>query len=278
MSQITKPIAPPIVSPKEYIGLTADAIDAREYVYTPIEQVMTELRKRRKNTALEERIKSNHYFKPFPPLEKSKRPRALLFRQLATPTHEVIRFLRLAKKLNLKPLIFEYHDDKFVSSGNVYKRLLGKMPIYQFTGSDGRDAVKYQTVIDFNKWTGKKIKNIVCKNGESLIEFHHRLLARIARINPKTICADATEWLHSYGSAKEYYKSFFTLFLRDAILFETWEPRKEEETFFQSIVLPAFHSVRMVYGFRPLIIRLAPEKEETRLFWDSYPKKTESLF
>jgi len=33
-----------------------------------------------------------------------------------------------------------------------------------------------------------------------------------------------------------------------------------------------------VYGFRPLIIRLAPEKEETRLFWDSYPKKTESLF
>ena len=275
MNPITKPIA----SPKEYVGQVSEkSAESHEYVYTPIEGVLRELRKRRKNQRLREQIEGAAPCSSFPPLRESKSPRALLFRQLATPTHEILRFLNFSKQLGLKPLFFEYYGDKFVSTGNPYKRLLGKMPIYQHTGSDGTDIVKYKTVLDFNKYTGKKISEVKCLNGESLIEFHHRLLTRVAEINPKVLCADATEWLHSCGNvASQYYKSFFTLFLRDAILFENFCSTPDEDAFFKKTVFPAFLEVEARYGFRPLIVRLLPSKEETRKFWDSYPKKTERL-
>jgi hypothetical protein len=39
-------------------------------------------------------------------------------------------------------------------------------------------------------------------------------------------------------------------------------------------VIPAFKKLKGLYGVEPLIVRLAPEKEEMRQFWDAYPRKT----
>ncbi|MFA6585402.1 MAG: hypothetical protein WCS97_03090, partial [Candidatus Paceibacterota bacterium] len=154
------------------------------------------------------------------------------------------------------------------------KRLLGKMPIYQYTGTDGRDMVEYKTVCNFNASTGKKFKDVVCLNDEKLIPFHHRLFQKLTGLNPKTYCFDASAWFKSAGKAESYYEQLLALFIRDGILFENFMPLRSESAFTKTIIVPAFEKLKNKYGVDPLIIRLLPENDEMRLFWDSYPKKT----
>lgn len=235
---------------------------------------IAELKRRRKNTALKELLDMRREGMNL--LPSAKTPYAVFFRQLGTPSHETLRFLRILKGTKLAPLILEYHGDKFVSAGNSYKRSLGKMPIYQYTGADGRDMVKYSTILDFNKWNGKSLSEIRCMDGSGLIGFHHKLLSRIAKVDPKALCHDATEWFASHGDrADKYYTALLSNFLRDAILFEHFEASAAEETFVQSIMMPAFQRVEIQYGYQPLIVELVPATQEKRAFWDYYPKKTE---
>lgn len=257
---------------------TTHPIDMDEYFFTSQRNVLHELSRRRKSASLKKRMHEDAHLMKFITEFNITRPRAILFRQIGTPTHEVLRFLSLTKQLKLKPMLFEYHGDKFVSAGNSYKRSLGKMPIYQHTGTDGRDMVQYHNLFDFNTYTGKKLSSIHCYNGEELVDFHHRLLRTIGKINPKTTCVDATEWLQANGgAAHHYYESFLSLFIRDAVLFESFEPKPQVKTFFHETVLPAYQNLERRFGYNPLIVRLLPKNDETRIFWDSFPKKIENV-
>jgi len=234
-----------------------------------------DLHQRRKDSALKKVVRKNLGSSAEKFLKKFSQPRAVFFRQVATPTHEMLRFLKIAKQMKLKPLILEYHDDKFVSAENRSKRSLGKMPIYQYTGTDGRDMVEYKTVCNFNVSTGKKFKDIICLNGEKLIPFHHRLFRTITKLNPKTYCFDASEWFGSAGKkAEAYYEQLLAFFIRDGILFENFIPLRSEAAFMKKVILPAFEKIENQYGVKPLIVSLLPENEEMRKFWDAYPKKT----
>lgn len=249
--------------------------DAFNYLYTEPRIALWELKQRRQDGELKAAVREGLGTSADKILSKFTQPRAVFFRQVATPTHEMLRFLKLAKHMKLKPLILEYRDDKFVSSENRSKRALGKMPIYQFTGSDGRDMVEYETVCDFNISTGKKFKDVVCNHGEGLIPFHHRLFRALTKLNPKTYCVDASHWFHSAGErAEHYYEELLTLFIRDGIMFENFMPLRSESAFTKSIIAPAFEKLKAKYEMEPLIVRLLPENEDTRQFWDAYPKKT----
>lgn len=243
-------------------------------LYTEPRIALWELKQRRHDAVLKKHIRQSLGSESEELLKKFSRPRAVFFRQVATPTHETLRFLKLAKQMKLKPLIFEYFDDKFVSAENRSKRSLGKMPIYQYTGSDGREMVAYKTICDFNTSTGKKFKDIVCINGEKFVDFHHRLFRTITGLNLKICSVDVSGWFKSNGGKAEmYYERLLTLFIRDGILFENFMPHRSESAFTKSIVIPAFKNLESLYGAKPLIIRLAPEKEEVRQFWDAYPLK-----
>lgn len=248
---------------------------AFDHLYTEPHMALWELKQRRTDTVLKSSVCQSLGSSAEEMLKKFSQPRAVFFRQVATPTHETLRFLKLAKQMKLKPLILEYSEDKFVSSENRSKRSLGKMPIYQYTGSDGRDMVQYETVCDFNTSTGKKFSEVVCINGEKLISFHHNLFRTLTGLNPKTYCFDASTWFKSSGGeAGMYYEQLLTLFIRDGILFENFMPLRSESAFTKSIIMPAFERLKNQYGVVPLIVRLIPENEEMRLFWDAYPKKT----
>lgn len=247
---------------------------AFDHLYTEPRMALWELKQRRTDTALKESVRKNLGSSAEEMLKKFSQPRAIFFRQVATPTHEMLRFLKLAKQMKLKPLILEYYDDKFVSSENRSKRALGKMPIYQYTGTDGRDMVEYETVCDFNISTGKKFKDVVCLNGEGLIPLHHHLFRTLTGLNPKIYCFDGSEWFKSAGKKAEvYYEQLLTFFIRDGILFENFMPLRSESAFTKSIIVPAFERLKNQHGVAPLIVRLLPENEEMRLFWDAYPKK-----
>jgi hypothetical protein len=248
---------------------------AFNHLYTEPRIALWELKQRRQDASLKELVRRNLGESADGILKKFGQSRAVLFRQVATPTHETLRFVKLAKQMGLKPLIFEYHDDKFVSAENRSKRALGKMPIYQHTGSDGREMVEYETICDFNISTGKKFKDVVCLNGEKLVTFHHRVFRNLTGLNPKTYAIDASDWFKSAGkNAESYYEHLLAVFIRDGILFENFMPLRSESAFTKSVVIPAFRKLKGVYGVEPLIIRLAPEKEEMRQFWDAYPRKT----
>lgn len=249
-----------------------------ENMYTPAKSAVRELRKRRRDPDLRQKLDKHLGLQHYPAMKRMEHPCAVLFRQVGTPIHEVLRFFGQAKELRLKPVIFEYHGDKFVSANNSYKRGLGKLPIYQHTGSDGRDMAHFRAVFDINKYGGKKFSEIMCHNGEPLIDFHHRLLRRIAKINTKTVCIDATKWLQKSGTdAARYYEVFLALFVRNAVMFECYMPRAKEGTFVQKVVEPAFLSIEKLYRRRPLIVRLLPEHDEQRKFWEMYPKKVERI-
>lgn len=253
-------------------------IQARSFddVLTPEKAAVDELRRRRRSTVLKSAVDSALRGKRLAPVASSPHPHALLFRQVGTPNSEMFRFLGSAKRLGLRPLVLEYHTDKLVSAGNPFKRSLGKMPLYLHTGSDGRDIVRYRTVVDFNKYNGKQIRTVQTHDGVPLVEFHHKLLRASAKINPETVCFDASEWFEKNGSvAHRYYEALMTLLIRDCVMFESYESTPALVPFMHAVVLPAFEKVYERFGVRPLISRLVPKGEETRLFWDSYPRKVE---
>ena len=249
-------------------------VETTDHLFVSQSEARATLINRKKDLELKKRVWEEMNPEARTIITKFSSPRAVLFRQVATPTHEVLRFLRIAKHMKLNPVILEYYGDKFVSAGNPYKRALGKMPIYQHTGIDGRDNVKYHTILDFNAYTGKSLSAVKCPSGESMIDFHHKLLDKMSRLNIGTHCADATPWFHALGGmAGKYYEEFLTLFIRDAILFEYFEPTVSEQKFVRETMVPAFQNVTAQFGMSPLIVRLVPKNKEGRKLWDSYPKK-----
>ena len=111
-----------------------------------------------------------------------------------------------------------------------------------------------------------------------MIDFHHKLLDKMSRLNVGAHCADATPWFHDIGGmAGKYYEEFLTLFIRDAILFEYFEPTESEQKFVRETMVPAFQNVTGTFGLQPLIVRLVPKNKEGRKLWDAYPKKIEQL-
>lgn len=264
----------PVQAPT-FVDEAVSVFKAFDHLFTSPEEAVHELLRRQKDADLEKAVRSflgNSYG-----IEKYiSAPTSLLFRQVATPTHEMLRFLHMSETHKLKPLVLEYLDDKFVGAGNPYKRALGKLPIFQHTGSDGRDMVKYATVLDFNKFTGKKIREACCISGMTLAEFHHYLLEKITAQPLDTLCWDATPWFESHGhTAANYYEPFMSLLVRDCILFENYEITRHLMPFMHDVVIPAFERVESRFGVRPLIVRLLPKHEEERLYWNSYPKEIE---
>lgn len=255
-----------------------DLVHRYEFLFTSEHEALDELLRRREDETLKRRIHTRLGSAAIPILERAAQPTALLFRQLGTPTHEVLRFLETSHRLSLTPLILEYSGDKFVGARNPYKRTLGKLPIFQHRGSDGRDMVRYITVIDFNSFVGKRIADVCCISGMTLSEFHHWLLKVMTGREPREFCYDASEWFSDTGGvASLYYEPFFTLAIRDCIIFENFEETEHLKSFMQDIVMPAFASVTSQFGLRPLITRVVPKDEEQRLYWNAYPKEMASV-
>lgn len=261
-----------------YIENAIGIFSGFDHLFTEPHVAVSELKKRQADDKLAADVHARLGTAAPALLQHMTRPTALLYRQVGTPLYETMLFLELAERYGLNPLIIEYLDDKFVGAGNPYKRALGKLPIFQHTGSDGRDLVKYITVMDFNSFVGKPISEACCIAGMTLTEFHHDLLHKLTGKNPATLCYDATAWFSEHGkTATHYYEPFMTLLVRDCVLFENYEASKHLKPFMHDVVVPAFERVETMFGYRPLIVRLLPEHEENRAYWNSYPKEAESF-
>jgi hypothetical protein len=249
--------------------LICDREAFNKFVYTPVNEAIRELKKRRGNKKLENKILRSLKNNLPSPLKIS--PRAVLFRQLATPNYETRRFMDITELAGIKPLFWEYYNDKFVSKNEV-KYYLGMINFCRGIGKKGGLKSEYKKIIDFNCYNGKKISDVKTISGKKLVSFHHSLFAGTYRKLPKDYFFDASDWLkENGGTAANYYKNYLTLFVSNAIEFENFMLDIKEVSFTKELFLPAFCQVIKEFGVKPLIVALEPTEIETNEFWMCHP-------
>lgn len=200
-------------------------------------------------------------------------PLAVIFRQVATPNYEIMRFLSIAAGFDLHPLILEYPEDK-LSMENSYKKSLLQAPILKRVSAKGHISFE-------KKWLcapedavpQRKISTIQSANrGASLVDLHHQALRKIGG-NYEYSVVDGSSWFfQNGGSSKSYYQTFFSLFISHAILFENFPLSGPEESFTGSVATPSFDETARKFGVNPLVVPINPTQTEESSFWFCYPE------
>ncbi len=258
--------------------LMSDREIFNSFVYTPINQAIIELENRKNDSNIDIELKKYGNFVK-PKIFSKDSIYAVLFRQLATPNYEFRRFVNLLDPLSeiVKPVVFEYYSDKFVSN-NEYKTSLGKINFFCGVGKKGGSKIKSTTVIDFNENGGLKIKDVKTLWGQNLIDFHRELFKKTFEHNEDIIFFEASDWFKESGkSAKDYYMNFISLFLKNGILFENFMFNEEEFMFTKDIFLPSFIELIKITGKKPIIVALEPTDIEGDKFWFCHPESSFSI-
>jgi hypothetical protein len=238
-------------------------------MYVTPEQAKSILRQRRSDLVL--RRKVQNYLGELPAFLQQG-PKAVIARQLASPTLEFQNFAALADQVGLPPVALDFSGDKFYS-GNPDKLALGKMMFHHGKGRNGGDKITPRRVIDFNHWDGKPADQIKTLWGEGFVDFHHRLLTSYY---PEVNIFDCTEWLRTLGGKPElFWPRVFGLFVCDCILFDNFHEEGHEKTFTRDIIRPALAQVEEQIGHAPLIVPLVPQAQEQERYWSWYPGEVE---
>jgi hypothetical protein len=219
-------------------------------IYTPLEEAKEEIWRRWNDKVLREEVAQ--FLGDIPGVCHSK-PRAYLFRNVASPNNECGKFLELARTINLKPIVGEYLDDKFVSM-NSDKLSLARMAFFQGWNKNREAIIRHRCVIDCTAFDGISFKEIKTLWGEELIAF----LRRLFLLNSLQIeLFDISPWVRVNGSSiVNIYQQYLALFICHGVLFEEFITNEAEKVFYNTIVLPAFKKVRMIFGRKPIIVSL----------------------
>lgn len=193
--------------------------------------------------------------------------KAVMFRQVVTPNYEIIRFINLHDD-KLKPVFFEYHQDKFTTQ-SYEKHALGKLRFFQGIGKKGGAKIDRLKVIDFQASDGKKLSEVGTLWGQPLVDFHKEIFLFWNKKNREVEFFDASQWFsENGGKAEKYYESFLRNFLKHGIWFENFVLEFEKERNFTGrVFLPAFIKIWKETGLKPLIVSLAPTSIEGDEFW-----------
>lgn len=201
----------------------------------------------------------------------------MLFRHVATSNYEIQRFAMVADAYpELTPIIFEYQDDTF-NDLNEYKHHLGKLRFHKGINKHGELLFERMSIIDFPASNTKPLSSLRTFSGEGLVDLHHRLL-KASFPNLVDITYDLSRWLRDIApSARDYYKTFLKLFVKDAILFENFALDGRERLFTQEVILPAIIDIESECGYKPIIVALEPTEIEGDNFWLSHPYSLRGL-
>jgi hypothetical protein len=242
----------------DYNKIMSDRNIFNQIIYTSLPEALRLLKERQKDPELMAKVKK--LLKGNIPEILKKKKCAVQFRQITTPNNECQQFIKLARENDLQPVFFELHVQSHVNKNNVY-------------------PVEKITIVDFNKYNGKKLKDVKTLWEEPLVDFHKKLFIAHDYNLKDFNFYDASEWFkNNGGNAVNYYTNFFLLFICFGILFENFLNLKNSEgEFTKNIVLPALEKVINLTGVRPLIIPTDPIDMETDVHWISYHPKIKAL-
>jgi hypothetical protein len=238
-------------------------------IYMTIEEAKEEIQKRWNDAELKRKVEE--YLGGDIPEGFLHEPRAVLFRNIASPDLEFQHFLKTAASIDLKPYILEYTADKF-STRNSDKLGLCKLAIFEKRNRNGECIVHYNKLVDVKAEDNKKFCEVMMQDGKNLVQYHHDLLGKI--IGKHIEVEDMSEWIvRNGGSAVEYYKKFIAFFACHGILFENFVTDDSEAAFEMKAILPAIKEIRERFSLKPLIVPLAPDPEN--VYWWCYSEEVE---
>lgn len=260
----------------DYGSIMSDKKLFNETIYTPLSSALKILEERQQDITLIKKIEKLLNNNIPEPLRKQGK-HGVQFRQIATPNHDVHWFVELTKDHGLQTVFFEYHKDKFTSN-NEFKHSLGQLRIHDNLNKKGDHIEEKVTIFDFNKYNGKKFKDIMTLWSEPLTDFHRRLFEVCGYSNENLCFYDASQWFEENGpQAVDYYTNFILLFVCHGILFENFLLVGTEGDFTKNIFLPAFEKASSLAGVKPLIVPIPPMDNEDDTHWVSYSKKIKPL-
>jgi hypothetical protein len=242
--------------------MNAPMMTQESFPYTPLEEAVALLHNRRAAFPLATGNMLERHF--------ALRPYAVLFRHVATPNFELERFVALASSANLTPLILEFPQDKFVTC-NPAKLALARMSFYAGLGRNGGPRNRVLTITDVDAADRRSLCQVTTNSGRELVPFHHTLLRSRPELRDLEIVDGSPFLLAHSGGAPHYYPEVFTLFVRHAILFESFLFTPSDQQFTTQIAIPAFNAVSKRHGCHPLICRLDPPETEGNSYWYHYP-------
>jgi len=245
-------------------------------LYTPLTEALQELKRRRADKKLQQRV--NDYFALYPcPPELATEPRIVMAPPLVSPNLELKYFLDVCKHLPIRSIFYEFRKDKFVHL-NFEKHYLGKMVFFREHAPDNKEVTGSMRVVDFEKDQGKPMNEIKTIQGENFADFHHRLVSEYLPDADIEI-HDFSEWFkNSRLFLPELpYLRYLGLFIRDGILFSNFVTEKYQSSFTHTLVMPAFEKLKEVLGVAPLIVPIEPVETDSEPFWCYYPEEVRTL-
>jgi len=233
-------------------------------IYTDLAVARDKLRRRWHDAALHEEVTA--FLGETPPCLRDE-PKAVLWRNIITPDHELLRFLDLAAQIGFKPLGLEFIEDRFCTR-NADKMALAKMALFDKRNSLGAPVMRYRKIIDIKRYDNARFRDIRTLDGAGLVDFHHGLVNR--KIGSRLEIRDWSARVAAYGGcARDYYRKMLAHFVCHGVLFESFVTDETEAVFEHDVVLPAIEHVRQRFGLMPLIVPLLPDTEDR--YWWCYP-------
>lgn len=197
----------------------------------------------------------------------AQQPRAVLWRNIITPDHELLNFLDLARGIELQPLGLEFTEDRFCTR-NGDKMCLGKMALFQGTDRHGEIVMRHRKVIDVKRYDNARFSAIETLDGDRLVDFHHGLVRK--RLGAAIEIQDISQWIEAHGTvARDYYRKVLAFFVCHGVLFESFVTDIAEADFEREVVLPAIAHVQGLFGLKPLIVPVIPDPRDR--YWWCYP-------
>lgn len=262
-------MADTLTSSVDIDALLSDRSAFDSFVYTPLREAVAELERRRADPRLASYV-ARSLPAGIPDIMRGRKS-MVLFRHVATSNFEFGRFAERAEALpELQPLILEFTEDKFTNR-NEGKYFLGRLRFHKDRNRNGEPIVEHVVIIDFNVSNNQPIAALTTCWGQPLVAFHHELF-QLAYPQLGGSVFDLSDWLRAIGPmARDFYKAFLTLFVRDSILFENFLLDAKELSFTREVVLPAIIQIADECGAKPLIVALEPTEGEGDRYWLSHP-------
>jgi len=253
--------------------LSNDRILKINDIYTPLEEAKVEIWRRWNDKELEKKV--HKFLAGKIPEIFLKEPRAISTTHVATPNWALLHFKKEAKEVNLRPLVFEYLEDIFITT-NFDKVSLARMIFYHGKDNHGDMLTSKRHIIDLTGREEKKqIKEINTVWGENFVDFHHKVFREHCQ---EVEILDGSSFYKKMGkNAKEYYPYVLALYIRHGILFENYLANKHEEKFMKEVFFPSINLVYKKFGLKPLIVPIAPQNEADNKYWWCYPEFIKSL-
>ncbi len=260
----------------DYEKIMSDRKLFNKTVYTPLSQALKILEERRQDKDLKakiEKLLNNNI--PEPLMREGKH--GVQFRHVATPNHDTRWFIELTKGHGLNTVFFEYHGDKFTPN-NDFKHSLGQLHIHNNLNKKGENIEHKITIVDFNKYNGHTLKDVMTLWSEPLVAFHRQLF-EVCGYSEKDFCFfDSSQWFEDNGDmATKYYTNMLLMFTCHGILFENYLLTGTEGDFTKNIFLPAFEKAQSLAGVKPLIVPIPPMDNEDDSHWISYKQEIKTF-